>query len=295
MVIQSFAKLNLYLKVVDKRADNYHNLITLFERINLVDTITLKKLSNSSIIVKSSDKTIPLGEDNLSFKAARILRDKFAFKKGVEINIIKRIPVGAGLGGGSSNAAAVLLGLNRLWRLNLSNLKLVKIALKIGSDVPFFIYDKPFALGLGRGEIIKPLTKLNRVRLWHILVVPKINVSTPFIYASYESFNSRLKPLTELTKGPCGVKILTSELAKKKPYLTRGMFFNSLQEVAIKTHPKIGKVVNTLLGLGLENTVMSGSGGAVFSITPSHKKALQLVSLLKKRHKAWRVYAVSTA
>ncbi len=294
LVIQSFAKLNLYLKVVDKRVDNYHNLFTLFERISLADTITLKRLSSSSIIVKCNDKTIPLGEDNLSFKAASILRDKFALKKGVEINIFKRIPVGAGLGGGSSNAAAVLLGLNKIWKLRLSKGQLIKIALNIGSDVPFFIHDKSFALGLGRGEIIKPLTRLNRVKLWHILVVPKIKVSTPFIYASYDRSNSRIRSLTELTKEPRGVKILTSELAKKNPCLKRGMLFNSLQEVAIKAHPKIGQAVNTLLGLGLENTLMSGSGGAVFSITPSHKKTLQLVTLLKKKCKAWYVYAVST-
>ncbi len=288
MVIHSFAKLNLFLKVIDKRTDNYHNLDTLFERISLSDTITLNGLPSSSIIVKCSDKSVPSGEDNLCFKAASLLRDKFAPERGARISIFKRIPVGAGLGGGSSNAAAVLLGLNRIWRLNLSRSQLVKIALNIGSDVPFFIYEKPFALGSGRGEIIKPLVNLNKVKLWHILVVPKIKVSTPSIYASWDRF-------ARLTKPACNVKILTSELAKKRPFLRGEMFFNSLQQVTGRMYPEVMNVINALSGLGLESVLMSGSGSAVFSPVSSRKEALQLATAIKKQHKSWRTYVVSTA
>ena len=288
MVIHSFAKLNLFLKVINKRTDNYHNLKTLFERISLSDRITLNELANSSIIIKCAAKDVPCGKDNLCFKAASLLRDKFAPKKGVCINITKKIPVGAGLGGGSSNAAAVLLGLNRLWKLKLSKGELVKIASQIGSDVPFFIYDQPFALGSGRGEIIKPLAHLNKIKLWHLLVVPRIRVSTPSIYASWDNFAG-------LTKPCCDVKMLTSELAKRKPFLRGDLFFNSLQQVTSRIYPEVARVRNLLLDLNLDCVLMSGSGPAVFSIMPSRNEAIKLAASIKKKYKSWRIYTVSTA
>jgi len=325
LVIHSFAKLNLFLKVINKRPDNYHNLITLFERISLSDSITLKNLKHSLITVKCSDKSVPQGPENLCFKAAGLLRDNFAKEKGVEINITKNIPVGAGLGGGSSNAAAVLLGLNRLWKINLPVKQLVKVAGKVGSDVPFFIYEKPFGLGLGRGERIKPLGNLNKIKLWHVLVVPKIKVSTPLMYkhwdcvagltplqiakqkASCSKFVTGLTPLqitkqkascskfvTGLTKPVCDVKILTSELAKRSIFLRSDLFFNSLEQVTARIYPEVKRVKNTLLGLGVSFALMSGSGPSVFSLIASRREAVRLARAIKRKYKSWRIYTVST-
>ena len=141
LVIKSFAKLNLYLRVLGKRKDNFHNLDTLFVRIDLADTIILKSRKDSLIRIKCASRHVPKDETNLCFRAAELLRQKFKINSGLEIEIEKRIPVGAGLGGGSSNAASVLLGLNRYWHLNLSKARLAILAAKLGSDVVFFIHN----------------------------------------------------------------------------------------------------------------------------------------------------------
>jgi 4-diphosphocytidyl-2-C-methyl-D-erythritol kinase len=135
----SYAKLNLYLEVLNKRKDGFHNIRTIFERISLCDKIFLKSRPDGKIRITSPSKEIPKDKTNLAFKSAKILKSALNIKEGVEIKIIKNIPVSAGLGGGSSNAAATLLGLNKLWGLNLSKKRLVSFAKEIGSDVPFFI------------------------------------------------------------------------------------------------------------------------------------------------------------
>jgi len=287
LVIHSFAKVNLFLEVTNKRPDSYHNLKTVFERISLWDSLTLKTRSDGLIKIKCSDKDIPAGEGNLCFKAAKILKDTFSSLKGVDIGIVKRIPSGAGLGGGSSNAAAVLSGLNRLWKLNLPKAKLAASGARVGSDVPFFIYDTPFALGSGRGERIKPLNNLRNKKLWHILVVPKIHVSTPLIYRRFDDFAG-------LTKPASNVKILSSALAKTGLSLNPGLLFNSLEQVTIKIYPQVRQVKDALLSLGLTSVLMSGSGPAVFALVSSGKEALRLAGILRKKHKSWRVFTVST-
>ena len=150
--VSSYAKLNLYLEILDKRPDGYHNLRTVFERISLSDTIILKEIDSPEIRIISDSKDIPRDSRNLAYKAAEIIKEDLGISKGVEIRIKKIIPVGAGLGGGSSNAASVLLGLNRLWRLGLSRGRLLGYAARLGSDVSFFIYNCPYAIGVSRGK-----------------------------------------------------------------------------------------------------------------------------------------------
>ncbi|MBN2830980.1 MAG: 4-(cytidine 5'-diphospho)-2-C-methyl-D-erythritol kinase [Candidatus Omnitrophica bacterium] len=287
MVIHSFAKINLFLQVINKRPDNYHNLKTVFERISLKDSITLKNRRDNLIKIKCGNKNIPKDENNLCFKAAKILRSKFCPFKGVDISITKRIPIAAGLGGGSSNAAAVLLGLNRLWGLKLPKIKLAEIAGKIGSDVAFFVYEVPFAFGYGRGEKIKPLNNLRKVRLWHLLVVPKIHVSTPLIYKHWDNLAGLTKPLYN-------VKIFTSALARNNLVFKPGLLFNSLEQVTISQYSKVGRVKEALLKLELSPVLMSGSGPAVFALLLSGEKALRLAKVIRKTNKSWRVFAVKT-
>ncbi|MDO8662207.1 MAG: 4-(cytidine 5'-diphospho)-2-C-methyl-D-erythritol kinase [Candidatus Omnitrophota bacterium] len=287
MIIQSFAKVNLFLEVLHKRKDNFHNIDSLFERISLSDKIILKNRRDNFIKANCNDPRVPLDETNLCFKAAKLLQDKFKIKKGLDIKIIKRIPVGAGLGGGSSNAASVLLALNRLWRLKLSKVKLAKLAAKIGSDVTFFVYEAAFARVRGRGEKIHALNKLNKVRLWHILVVPKIHVSTPLIYKKWDDFGVLTKPVSN-------VKILTSVLLKKDNIFKPGFLFNSLEQVTLKLYPEVIRVKETLAGLGLKSALMSGSGPAVFAPVASGKKAAALVKKVNKEGRPWLTFAVST-
>ncbi|MDP2905080.1 MAG: 4-(cytidine 5'-diphospho)-2-C-methyl-D-erythritol kinase, partial [Candidatus Omnitrophota bacterium] len=162
VVIKSYAKLNLYLAVLNKRKDNYHNIETLFERIDLHDTIALKKLPGKAIKIVCDHPAVPADTSNLCYKSAKLLQKSLGVNYGVEIKITKRIPVAAGLGGGSSNAAYTLIGLNKLWRLGLSKDKLARLGRLIGADVPFFIMNTPFAIATGRGDKIKPLARINK-------------------------------------------------------------------------------------------------------------------------------------
>ena len=295
LVIQSFAKVNLFLEVLNKRPDNYHNINTLFERISLSDKITLKPRRDNLIKVSCNDKSVPLDESNLCWRAGKLLQDNFRVEKGVDIRIKKRIPVGAGLGGGSGNAAAVLIGLNNLWNLNISKPKLAKLAAKLGSDVSFFIYESPFAQGELRGEKIRILNNLKKIKLWHILIVPKIHVSTPLIYKKWDTIKPNKKQGAGLTKQPSNVNILTSALAKNASLLKPGLLFNSLETVTLKLYPEVKRIKERFAALGLENILMSGSGPAVFAIASSRKKALALSNRLKGKKGSWRVFAVCTA
>lgn len=292
MVIHSFAKINLFLEVLNKRPDNYHNLNTLFERISLCDKIIIKNRKDKLIKITCGSPGVPPDESNLCFKAARLLQDEFGIAKGLDIEISKRIPVAAGLGGGSSNAASVLLGLNRLWRLDLTKARLAKLASRIGSDVPFFVYGSPFAEGRERGEKVRVLNKLGKVKLWHVLVVPKVHVSTPLIYRKFDELK---KGRAGLTKPASNVKILTSILVRKHPISKPGLLFNSLEQVTLKLYPEVGRLKERLSAIGLDNVRMSGSGSALFAVVSSGKKAAKLVERIKREKKPWQAFAVSTA
>ena len=287
MVLNSYAKLNLFLQVRNIRKDNYHNIKTLFEKIDLCDKIIIKPRRDKLINVSSDNPEVPTDEANLCFKSALLLRDEFGKKNGLDIKIIKRIPVGAGLGGGSSNAASVLLGLNKLWKLNLSRKKLCHLAAKIGSDVPFFIHDSNFALGSGRGEKIKPLKTLRKVRIWHVLAVPKIHVSTPLIYEKWDSFSG-------LTKPEYDVKLLVFALKKGKAPILAGSLFNSLEAVTTKIYPEVKQIKREFIESGVSSVLMSGSGPAVFGVVSSRKEAATLCGKLKKSNGSWRIFCVRT-
>lgn len=276
--VSSSAKLNLYLEILNKRPDGYHNLRTVFERISLNDTLTLKEIDSPEIRVISDSKDIPCDSRNLAYKAAEILKDDLGIEKGLEIRIKKIIPVGAGLGGGSSNAASVLLGLNRLWRLGLSRGRLLGYAAKLGSDVSFFIYNCPYALGTSRGEKIRPLKSWKK-RLWHILVVPKINVPTKEIYREFDTFGG-LNPNAGTDPGVC-------------PNI-KAMLFNRLEEAAFRRYPQVREVKEILLKeAGLENALMSGSGSAVFGLVDSRKEGLRIAKRVS-RFKDWKIFVVKT-
>ncbi|MFA5150200.1 MAG: 4-(cytidine 5'-diphospho)-2-C-methyl-D-erythritol kinase [Candidatus Omnitrophota bacterium] len=294
MVIHSFAKVNLFLEIINKRPDNYHNLNTFFERISLRDKIILKTRRDNLIKIYCSDPHVPLGKSNLCWQAAKLLQDKSKIKKGLDIKITKHIPVGAGLGGGSSNAASILSALNKLWRLGLSKNRLAALGAQLGSDVPFFIYDTPFAQGQGRGEKIHLLKKLNRVKLWHILVVPEIHVSTPRIYKRWDACLPAGRAFSGLTKPASNVKIIISKLTKKNLLFEPSLLFNSLEPVTLKLYPEVRRIKEKLKRLGLKNILMSGSGGTVFAIIPSAEEAAALAKRLKKEGGPWRAFAVST-
>ena len=291
MILFSYAKLNLYLEVLNRRKDGYHNLKTLFERIDLSDKIVLKNLPHRSIKIISQSKQIPKDETNLAYRAARLLQDAFNLNQGVEIKIFKRIPVGSGMGGGSSNAASVLLGLNKLWKLRVRRPELIKLAGKLGSDVPFFIYELPFALGQARGERIKVLNSLHGLKFWHILIVPRLSVSTPRIYKEWD--NRVLRQKAALTRPQDNVNILVSSLKKRHFSNIKKGLFNSLEEVTTAFYPELIKIKERLKSLTLDCVLMSGSGPAVFAICRSRKEARAAYAQLKK-NRFWQVFLAKT-
>ena len=166
LTLKSPAKINLFLEVLKKRKDGFHQIQTVFHAINLCDSICIKKDKKNGIFVKTNCKSLPTDRRNLAYKAAHILKQRYNLG-GMEIAIEKNIPLASGLGGGSSNAATVLAGMNRLWKLGLKKTELYEISNQLGSDVSFFISNYKSALGQGRGEILKPLKLPN---YWFLLV-----------------------------------------------------------------------------------------------------------------------------
>lgn len=279
LTLKSFAKLNLVLDVLGKRPDGFHQLRTIFERISLHDTIILKK--STQIRVKCSHPHVPLGPKNLVYKIAHRLRDDFRIQEGVEIVIEKRIPVAAGLAGGSSNAATVLQGLNRFWNLKLTKKQLVNYASAVGSDVAFFLYDAPYALGEGRGEQISVLPI--RTKLWHVLVTPRVKVYTKDVFLSLN---------LKLTKKKDDVNILLPFLRENNLYSIGSSLSNDLELAILSLKPHLGCLKRKLLDAGAVSSCFSGSGPSIYALAKSQKHAESIRAHFDKRFT--QVFVVST-
>ncbi len=282
IALKSPAKINLFLRVINKRKDGFHNIETVFERINLFDTIKLKENTKNRIRIFCNHTDVPRGSANICFKAAQLLKDEFSLREGVDIILSKRIPVAAGLGGGSSNAAYVLLGLNKLWRLGLTKKELFKFAGRLGSDVAFFVSGERFALGKARGEKISGLKGIKP--LWHVLAVPAIKLKT---FQVYQRLNLKL------TNKKVNVNIFIHALRKKSAVPLGGLLMNDLEKAACSIRPGLLKIKDKLIKLGMENPALSGSGSAMFALVASQRKAQLLKSLLKHKVKA-EVFTVKT-
>ncbi len=278
------AKINLFLNILSKRPDGYHNLETLFERIDLGDEIILKK-KPSGVFLRVSSSDVPKNGTNLAFKAAELVRRECGIKKGVEITLKKRIPVSAGLGGGSSNAATVLLGLNRLWRLRLTKQKLLNMASKLGSDVPFFVLGTPFALGRGRGEILRPVRGIQK-KLWHCLVKPSFGIATKDAYKGL--------PKARLTGQKSDVRMLVRALKTGDLECLSNLLTNSLELSVNKRLRIIYKIKKKLVSEGALASLMSGSGSTVFGVFSSEKNARNAARNLKQKNRHWQVFVAST-
>ena len=279
--LRSYAKLNLFLQVINKRPDGYHNLVTLFERIDLFDDLELTLNPTGDIRVFCDHPDVPTDSRNLVFKAAQLLKDDFALQEGVDFVIKKRIPVAAGLAGGSSNAATALLGLSRLWKLDLTRRELLACARTLGSDVPFFIYDCSWAIGTGRGDRIKPL--ILDTKLWHILIVPSIKMYTKEVF---EAVN------LELTKTNDDVNIFTRSLKKSDISVIGGLLRNDLESPIIKLAPDLRKFKDHMMTLNTQGVSFSGSGPALFGLTADRQQAEEIKDILQKQYP--QVFAVRT-
>ncbi len=297
LLLQSAAKLNLFLKVLRKRPDNYHDLETIFERISLHDEIRLTSNATGKIKIICAHPQVPKGPKNLVYKVARMLQEQFGITQGVTIAIKKNIPVAAGLAGGSSNAATVLLGLNKIWKLGLSQNALVEFGGRIGSDVAFFLYDTSWALGEGRGERITPL-KI-RPKFWHVVVVPNIKMYSKDVFARLKT--QRLKECRalpgealnlKLTSQKADASILTLALHKKSVFQAGELLHNDLETSILSLAPQLLRVKKRLCQYGFCGVAFSGSGPACYGLAASEKQAMAAARDLRKVYS--RVFVVCT-
>jgi 4-diphosphocytidyl-2-C-methyl-D-erythritol kinase len=248
--VRSYAKINWTLDVIFKREDGFHELRTIYQTVSLHDRLRISDTSNA-IEVTCDDSRVPADETNLVHRAATALRRSAGVKAGARVEIEKRIPVAAGLGGGSSNAGAALLGLARLWGAEVAERDLVELAMDLGSDVPFFLVGGT-ALGVGRGEEVYPL---EQSRCEHLLLVnPGFAVSTAAAYGG----------LSRLTR-PESPRIIPFTLFAANAALPLAAS-NDLESVVSAAHPEIAELKRRLLGLGAQHALMSGSGATVFGV-----------------------------
>jgi len=263
--LKSPAKINWFLSVLQKRDDGYHNIISPMQCVDLFDMLSFEEADEIQL---QSDLGIPV-EENLVYKAAFLLKNVSGYKLGARIELRKNIPVAAGLGGGSSNAAYTLIGLNRLWGLNYSKSALMGLAARIGSDVPFFLAG-PLALVEGRGEKV---TELQTGRSLDILLVkPDVSISTAWAYDSFE---------TRLTKKAVDIKLFCQALDRKNFAFLRDSVFNDLEDLVVEKYPVVGAIKRRLVENGALFSLMSGSGSAVFGVFQTKEEAVRASGTLK--------------
>ncbi len=267
--LASPAKINLYLDILGKRSDNYHDIVTVFERIDLCDTLRLtdKGVSDDSISITSNQHDLPSDENNLVFTACKLLKESFGVSKGVAIHIDKRIPIGAGLGGGSSNAATVLKGLVRLWGLDVTDDRLLDFGRRIGADVPFFIFNHAFAVGRQRGDEIVPIR--SDLEMWHLLLTPPVFVSTREIYGETN---------LNLTDKKADVTMIVRAIEHNDTEGVKKNIYNALKDIAAKKVADISKAKDFLERMGFDTISVTGSGPTIFLITKNRKEAESIKS-----------------
>lgn len=288
-VLASPAKLNLALQITGRRADGFHTLNTIFERISLADQISFSSVRDTEITLSCNHPAIPLDERNLVYKAALFLRQETGVIKGARVAIRKNIPVAAGLAGGSSNAAAALLGLNRLWQLNLSRQTLIRLARKIGSDVAFFLYDIPWGLGTDRGDKIRKLQI--KERYWHVLITAKEPLLTKDVYGVYaDQFLSVNKPF--LAQKSKRVKDLAGALKRGDVGKAQELLFNDLSGPIGVIRPALLKLKARVEKSALKGVCFSGSGPSIFALTASRAQAQKIAKEFKKSYD--QVFVVET-
>ncbi len=272
MLLQSHAKVNLFLKIGKKLKSGYHNIQSVMQPIQLHDNISFEKLDEDVIIVQSNNPDLE-GNANLAYKAALLLKNKFRVKEGIKIHIEKNIPMSAGLGGGSSNAANTLIMLNKLWGLKIPQNKLVDIGVGIGSDVPFFIVGKT-ALVEGIGDKIKPLRK--SISLNIVLVNPGIKVSTSWAYRQFDKSKSNLR-----SGNKKDIKGLISAINRKDIKKISENVYNDFDAMIGKKHKITKDIKANFRKFGALESTLSGSGPTVIGLFDSIYTAREAYFKLK--------------
>jgi len=266
--VLGYGKINLTLDILGKREDGYHEVEMVMQSIALADSLTIEK--KDSISISSNHQEVPIDKSNLVYKVAEALKKHTGYTGGAHFHIEKRIPVAAGLAGGSTNAASALKGLNRLWELGLAEKELREIGAKLGADIPFCLLGGT-AIARGKGE---KLTLLNDVPpLDLVLVKPPIGVSTKEVYGNFKC--------EEVIKNPATSKMKKAIKEGDIVGITENVG-NVLEAVTLKMHPEIKKIKEKLLAAGARTALMSGSGPTVFAIVDNQQQGEEIVEKIKE-------------
>ncbi|PHV69373.1 4-(cytidine 5'-diphospho)-2-C-methyl-D-erythritol kinase [Sporanaerobium hydrogeniformans] len=282
IILKGRAKINLTLDVVGKRENGYHDLQMIMQSISLYDTLYIRKIKAQGVRLSSNYAWLPTNEKNIAYRAAELFFEETGIQGGVAIEITKRIPVGAGLAGGSTDAAATLIGLNKLFGTKLTKASLMEIGLKLGADVPFCIL-KGTALAEGIGEELTPLSPMPYVPL--VIVKPPFSVSTAAVYKNLDYKSLEKHPNTpqmikHIENG--NIQAIANEMV------------NVLETVTIPMHPVIEEIKAKLMKEGALGAMMSGSGSAVFGIFETKEAAVRAANYFKMNCNYREVYITST-
>lgn len=281
MNLKALAKINLGLDVLGRRENGYHDVRMVMQTIYLYDNITLQKIETPEIQLKTNLHFLPVDDKNIAYKAAKMLMDEFGLEGGIRITLDKHIPVAAGLAGGSSNAAAVLVGMNRMYELGLSEQDLMDRGVKLGADVPYCIM-RGTVLAEGIGEILTPLDPLPKC---YVLVAkPAISISTKTVYEKLDSHEIEDHP---------DIDSILAGLEEGDLEKVASSMGNVLERVTIDDYPIIEDIKNVMKDNGALNAMMSGSGPTVFGIYDDKKLAKQAQEKIRKEGLTKQVYVVN--
>ena len=268
--LKAYAKINIGLNIISHRQDGYHNIETIFQQIDLYDQLKLSRRDDPGIIIRSDHSLLPTNEDNICHRAVKLIQQATGFKEGIVIAIKKRIPIGAGLGGGSSDAAAVLMGLKRLWQLQLTKKKLLDIASVLGADVRFFLYGGT-ALASGIGEKLKPIT--SPFNFYCVLVYPNIEISSTW---AYKNFNF------SLTKTKKSIKLAHIFSQRIDISDLKNLISNDFEEVVFQHYQELRDIKQLLYIRGALFASMSGSGSTIYGLFKDYTDAVEVMRSIPK-------------
>jgi len=279
-VLPSFAKINLQLRILGRRVDGFHELCTVFQTVSLHDNLTFSE--NKKLTLTCDNKKIPTDAKNLIVKAAKILREKFGIERGAKIHLEKKIPAPGGLGGGSSNAATALLGLARLWNIQIESKDLCEIGKKLGSDVPFFFFGGT-AIGTGSGAEIFPLPDFTAQYI--IIVKPNAHISTKKAFAGLNAPDLTNKTSKSILQICCD--------EANSLYLRGSKLENDFEKTIFELEPETARAKEKIFDCGAELALLSGSGACVFGIFDDDLKRQKAFDALQAERN-WRVFSVET-
>ena len=279
--LKALAKINLGLDVVRRRDDGYHEVRMIMQTINLFDRLEIKKIKESAIKIHTNLFFLPVNENNLVYKAAKLLIDEFGIQEGVSVGLTKKIPVAAGMAGGSTDAAAMLFGMNRLFGLGLSKKQLMERGVKIGADVPYCIM-RGTALAEGIGDKLSPLPAM--VKCPVLIAKPQISVSTKFVYQNLKLDDKTVHP---------DIDRLIEDIRNKDLKAVSDHMGNVLESVTIPNYPVISQIKEQMMDSGAVGSMMSGSGPTVFGLFDDSRTAQLAFGKIKRPGLAKQVYLTS--